>query len=133
MRQTDHPAISGEGCRLNVLADYYESHSNGLPAFSDGIHPAGGFAKYLILVAMQLAELARGPRFTDSAGPRVPILIVVADGWNREEQTQYKIDDYKQFLPQLLNTRTVGQLKQNYQAFRKFYEAYMPKKGKWAV
>jgi hypothetical protein len=40
---------------------------------------------------------------------------------------------YKQFLPKLLNTKTVGQLKQSYPAFRKYYEAYMPKKEKWAA
>ncbi len=113
--------------------DYYESPSNGLRAFTDGIHPSRGFAEYILMVAVQLAETTLGSQFTDSANTRVPILIVVAAGWNHEQQTQDKVEVYKEFLPRLLYVKTVGQPKKNYPAFRMHYQTYMPKRKKYAA
>ena len=108
-----HHRVLPESFRLHKLAELWEQAFPTMNAFEkDGIHPKEDFALYLIGNAM--VEMDRiYPEFSQTR-VNMPILIVLADGWNQLENSQDRVELYLQIKAELLDTTTVGELKRKH-------------------
>ena len=86
---------------------------------------------YLIGVAM-VEMNRRCPEFSQTRAD-MPILIVVADGWNHlEEPQQDRVELYQRIKAELLDTATVGELKRKDRRWRESFWLFCADKRRWA-
>ena len=127
----DHRQVFPETYRFDKLAELWEDAFPAMRAFeTDGVHPKESFALYLIGNAMVEMERVY-PEFSKTR-VGMPLVIVLADGWNHLEGSRDRAELYKRIKAEPLDITTVGGLKQNYPRWRQDFYHFCSKKKRVA-
>jgi hypothetical protein len=98
------------------------------PFLADKIHPTEQFARRLIQIAVSTVLTYEEALLPED---QVPIVIVIADGWNHKTRTR---EAYRDFRRALRNVTTVWEFKKFYALHHdNYYRAAYSERGQWNV
>ena len=130
----EHPSMLPKDYQLAALAARWRNSVPTTKPFDDDVHPSADFAMYMLQIAldaaisMNEALKKEGPLSVD-----VPLILILADGWNHEGCTDKAWACYQQMRRQVDAVKTVKEFKDAYPAWEEGFYQHFGRTGKCAA